>query len=190
MRPTLVPMKRWIGAVTLAASMAFPAAAGAQPAGGPPPGGPPPAARAQMRQALADANAAAQNALTPSHRDAVARITNAVAARSVEPRAAAQQIDALLTADEKTRLAAIEQKLRTQMRGAFRPGSGSPPPGRPPPPPMGPPAFGDGGPPPGSPPAGPPPGGFGRQPDPGRFLLMLARSRRFLAPEPRSSGAP
>jgi len=171
-------MKRWIGAATLAASMVFPAAAWSQPASGPPPGGPPPAARAQMRAALGAANAAAQNALSPAHRDAVARITNSVAARSVDPRSGARQIDALLSADEKTKLVAIEQKLRTQMRSTMG--------GSPPPPPMGPPAFGDaggsGGPP------GPPPGM--RQPDPGRFLLMLSRSRRYFGPEPRATGAP
>jgi len=161
----------------MAASLAFPVMAPAQPMGGPGEGGPPPAMRAKMEKILGDARAAAMNALSPGHRDAVAAIVAQNAAGTLDRRAGAQRIDALLTSDERSRVLAVERKLRTDMR-ALMPGGGLPP---------------GGGPPPGAgPPGGPPPGapGFaGRAPDPGRFLLMIAQARRSHGPEPRSSAA-
>jgi hypothetical protein len=172
-------MKRWIVAVAVAASFSLPLASQAQPAGGPGPGGgPPPEARAKMEKIVGDARVAALNVLAPEHRDGVRMIIGEVAARSVDPRAGAQKIDALLSADERTRLTAVEQKMRTDMRTAMA-GMPAPPGGGPPP---------GAGPPGGGPPAGP--GFAGRAPDPGRFLLMVSRSLRFHGPEPRSSGAP
>jgi hypothetical protein len=185
-------MNRRIVAMAAAAIVALPLASPAQPAGGPGPGGPPPALRAKADKILGDARIAAFEALRPDHRSTVRAIADQVAARSLDPRGGARKIDVLLTADERTRLAAVERQLRTDMRAAMgrmdRPPDGAPPGGGPPP----------GGP----PPAGPPPGGAagapspgapgfaGRTPDPGRFLLMLSRSRRSIGPEPRSNGAP
>jgi hypothetical protein len=165
-------MKRWMIALAAVAMLSLPVASQAQPAGGPgpggpPPGGPPPEARAKFEKIMGDARIAALNAVAPEHRDAVRAIVAAVAARSVDPRTGGQQIDTLLSADERTRVTAVEQTMRTQMRAGGPPGDG--PPG-------------------GGPPGGP--GFAGRPPDAGRFLLMVSRSPRFHGPEPRSSGAP
>ncbi len=177
-------MKRWIIALAAVASFSLPLASQAQPAGGPGPGGPPPEARAKFEKIVGDAShCRAQCRGAPSTVNAVRAIVAEVAARSVDRRTGAQKIDALLSADERTRVTAVEQKMRTEMRAAMA--------GMPPPPGGGPPG---GGPPGAGPPGGGPPGGpgfAGRAPDAGRFLLMVSRLlRRFHGPEPRSSGAP
>jgi hypothetical protein len=159
----------------------MPLAALAQPA---PPlqGGPPsPEQRAAMEKARADAKVAAYQALTPGHVASVNGIVAQVAAGTLERRAAAGQIDALLTPDEKTAVMVAASKSFAAMRGAMR-GPGGPPP----------PQAGAGGPPP--PGAGGPPGGgrFG-PPSAGRFLLVISMSRnqmRNTQPRARSTSAP
>ena len=170
-------MKRWIIALAAVASFSLPLASQAQPSGGPGPGGPPPEARAKFEKVVGDARVAALNAVGPEHRDAVRAIVAEVAARSVDRRAGAQKIDALLSADDRTRVNAVEEKMRTEMRTAM---AGMPPPSAGAPPGAGPPG--------GGPPGGP--GFAGRAPDPGRFLLMISRSPAPDGPEPRSSGDP
>jgi hypothetical protein len=131
-------MKRPVFACILAALVAAPLAVAAQnappapPPGGPDGMGPPPAVRAKMDAMRAQAKADAYAALTPDHRTRVQAIVAQVVAGSLEPRAATQQIDALLTPDEQRAVDAVEQKQREQMRAAFA-GAGGPPPGGPPP---------------------------------------------------------
>jgi hypothetical protein len=184
-------MKRAIVIVALCASALVPALAWAQQ--GPPPGppgpmgadgrpSPSPAMRAAMEQARAGAKAAAFAALTPAHATGVQAILQQASAGTLDRRAAAQQIDALLTPDERAAVLAAGDKARRDMRAAMR-GSDVPPP----------PA---GGPPPaaGAPP-GPPPDGRGTfgPPTAGRLLLMLSLAppgRRSMMPLARSSSAP
>ena len=173
-------MKRALILVALCTSLGLPAAVSAQ--AGPPgspgmmPGAdrPSPALRAAMEKAHAEAKAAAFAALTPAHAASVQSLIGAVAVGSLDRRAAAAQIDALLTADEKSAITAAAEKAFRTMHAAMG-GAGAPPP---PPPPD----------------AGPPPerGRFGK-PTAGRLLLMFALpppAMRMTQPMSRSSAAP
>lgn len=182
-------MKRALVIVALCASVGLPGIAWAQQSGPPGPMGPmggdrpspSPAMRAAMEQARADARAAALAALTPAHAASVQAILAQAAAGTLDRRTAAQQIDALLTSDEKTAVQAAADKARRNMRAAM---NGMPPP---PPPGAGAPPQG---PPPGSRPGGP--GMFG-PPSAGRVLVMLSMApggRRSTMPTARSSAAP
>ena len=75
----------------------------------------------------ADAKTAAYAALTPAHSASVTAIVSQVAAGTLDRRAAAQKIDALLTPDESKAVLAAADKSRAAMRAA-----GFAPPGRPP----------------------------------------------------------
>jgi hypothetical protein len=182
-------MKRLIGLLFLCACAAVPAAVFAQPA---PPmqGGPSADQRAMMEKMRLDAKAAAYNALTPAHASGVTAIVAQVAAGTLDRRAAAGQIDALLSPDEQKAVLAAADKSRRAMRAMM-----GPPPDGPPPGPGGPPP-GAGPPPPGGPPPGmgpPPDGGRFGPPSAGRYLLMVSMSReqmRSLMPRARSSSAP
>ncbi len=163
----------------LAACLGAPLAASAQPAGGPDSGGPPPAVRAKLDAIAAQAKTDGYAALSPDHRANVSAVVAKVTAGTLEPRAAAAQIDALLTPDERTAILAVAAKSRTQMRAAFG-GSMPPPP--------------DGaGPPPGA--AAPPPEAASsgrRQMTAGGFLLRVSitpEQMRALRAQ-RQDGAP
>jgi hypothetical protein len=106
-------MRRAVVLVALCASVLFPVVASAQDGGpppGPPPGGmgrgnwpsPSPALRAAMEKAHADAKADALAALTPAHAASVQSILAQVTAGTLDRRAAAGQIDALLTPAESS----------------------------------------------------------------------------------------
>lgn len=171
-------MKSLLVVLALCATVALPVAASAQ-AGPPGMGGPPSAQqRAAMEKLRADAKASAYAALTPGHATSVQGIVAQVAAGSLDRRAAAAQIDALLTPDEAKAVLAAEAKSRAAMRAAFA-GGAPPPPGAGAPPP-----------PPGA--GGPPRGGRFGPPSAGRFLLMvsLAPQRRGTMPRARSTSAP
>ena len=176
-------MKRLFAVLALCGTVVLPVAASAQ-AGPPGMGGPPsPQQQAAMEKLRADAKASAYAALTPAHAASVQGIVAQVAAGTLDRRAAAGQIDALLSPDEAKAVLAAETKSRAAMRAAFA-GAGGPPP-----PPGGPPP-GAGGPPPG---AGPPGGGRFGPPSAGRFLLMVSmapRQMRNTMPRARSTSAP
>src|SRR5579884_191459 len=187
-------------AAALAAAIPFAVLAQAAP---PPPGGPPPGGGwSQMQKARDDTRAAAFNDIGAAHRAQVQSIVDRVNAGTLtDLRAAAQQIDAILTPDEAKAVLAEHRKLHDAMRARFReqhgmqPGAAGapPPPGGPPPsyavpnaaPPAGPEANGAPPPAPGAmgPGAGGPPdrvheGGphRGMMNDAGAVLLMLAVS--------------
>jgi hypothetical protein len=155
-------------------------------------GGPPsPQQQGTMEKIRTDAKAAAYAALTPGHATSVQAIVAQVAAGTLDRRAAAGQIDALLSPDEAKAVLAADAKSRAAIRAAFG-GNGGPPP----PPGAGPPP-GPGGPPPpggGAPGAGPPGGGRFGPPSAGRFLLMISmgppRGMRDTMPRARSTSAP
>jgi hypothetical protein len=172
-------MNRWIIGLVAAAVIA-PLGAFAQPS---------PEMRAKMEKIFTDAKTSANAALSADHRARVQAITDKVAAGTLDRRAAADQIDAILTPEEKTAVIAVEQNVRAQFRAAMGAPAGAPSPGAAPPG-GGPPVAG---PPPGAggPPGGGPPGAGRRTPDAGRFLVMLSRPpRRGGPPEPRASAAP
>jgi Spy/CpxP family protein refolding chaperone len=119
-------MKR-IGLLTLAFLLA-PVAVFAQDA---PPPGPPPAAgapgpqrfaemrqdRQQIEQLHAQARTQMLAALSPAHRAALANIVGQLAVSpNPDPRAAAQQLDALLSTGEKQSILNIETQAHAQMR--------------------------------------------------------------------------
>ena len=170
-------MKRLILGLALAASMAFPLAAGAQ--SGPPPErmgspdhmGPPPEVRAKFEKILADAKAAAYAALAPDHRTKIQAIVAQVVAGTVMPRDAADQIDGVLTADEKRSVLTAAQKAHEEMHAAMGVREMDGPHGGPPP--NGPAA-------PGAPSMAGPPGDHDgnreqhRAPNAGRRLLMMS----------------
>ncbi len=177
-------MKRVLVLLALCASVSVPAAAFAQPAT------PTADQRAAYDKMRADAKTAAYATLTPAHAAGVTAIVSQVAAGTLDRRAGAQKIDALLTPDESKAVLAAADKSRAAMRAA-----GFAPPGRPPgaggPPNTGAAPPQGGGPPPG---AGPP-GGSGRYgpPTAGRYLMMVSISRsqmRSLEPRARSTSAP
>jgi hypothetical protein len=181
-------MKTFLLLVALCAAIAVPAIVLAQQ-GGPPgpmgPGGwhsPSPQMRAAMDKAHADGKAAAYAALSPAHATQVQAIVSQVAAGTLDRRAAAAQIDALLTPDEQKAVLAAGQKARNEMRAAMAANGMAPPPG--------PPAAGAP-PPPGA--AGPPQYGRFGPPSAGRMLLMLSVTPdqlRSMIPGPRRSSAP
>jgi hypothetical protein len=182
-------MKRLLLLIALCVSFA-PIAVRAQ-AGPPSMQSPSPEQRAKMEAARVDAKAAAYSVLTPAHATAVSGIIAQVTAGSLDRRAAAGQIDAVLTPDEQKAVLAAAEKSRTAMRAAMM-GAGAPPPGAGPPPPGAGAPPPPGGPPPG---AGPPPPGGGRfgPPSAGRYLLMVSMTpeqRRSLMPRARSTAAP
>jgi hypothetical protein len=180
-------MKHVFTVLALCGTVVLPLAASAQagppgPPGAPGMGGPPsppsPQQRAAMEKFRADAKASAFAALTPAHAAGVQTIVAQVAAGALDRRAAAGQIDALLTPDEAKSVLAAEAKSRAAMRTALAGAGGPPPPAVAPPP-------GPGGPPPGG-------GRFG-PPSAGRFLLMVSmspRERRDTEPRARSTSAP
>ncbi len=149
----------------LAACIAAPLAASAQPA--PPAGadgpGPPPAMRAKMDAIDAQAKADGYAALSADHRAGVAATVAKVTAGTLDPRAAGAAIDAMLSPDERAAVLAVAAKTRAQLRAAF---SGSMPPA-PPAPPAPPPADGTA-------PAPPAAGGGHRQMTAGAFLLRVS----------------
>lgn len=170
-------MKRLLTVLALCGTVVLPVAALAQ-AGPPGMGGAPPSPQQQaaMEKLRADAKASAYGALTPAHATGVQAIVAQVAAGTLDRRAAAGRIDALLTPDEAKAVLGAEAKSRAAMRAAFA-GAGGP---LPPP----------GGPPPG---AGPPGGGRFGPPSAGGFLLRVSlspRQMRGTMPRARSSSAP
>ncbi|GAC1413047.1 MAG: hypothetical protein NVSMB64_23280 [Candidatus Velthaea sp.] len=107
----------------------MPLTAFAQPG---PPAGPPPEIRAQMDKIRSDGHAAAFNALTADHKVRVQAIVDAAAAGKIsDPRAAVQQIDAILSPDETKSVLAAGAKMHADMR-ALHDGAMSAPTGAPP----------------------------------------------------------
>lgn len=135
--------------------------------------GPPPEMRAKLDKMHADAKAASFNALSTDHRTKVQAIVGQVTAGTVTAREAVQQIDTLLTPDEKSGVFAASKKMRADVRAAMRADHDGPPPDAashngPP---------GPGGPAVGAPGVPPPAGGHEmhrRRPDAGRYLLMMS----------------
>lgn len=117
-----------------------------------PPGeGPPP----QFVQIRDNAKTAAFNDLSPDHRAKVQAIVAQVSSGSLDPQDAAKQIDGILTPAESQAVIGEQQKMRDAMQQAFANNGGN---GG---------GFGSHG------------GGYqgqhaSRQPDAGRFLLMLS----------------
>src|SRR5579862_8309696 len=103
-------MKRVFVLIALCASVSVPMAACAQPA--------PPTAdqRAAYEKMRADAKTAAYATLTPAHAAGVNAIVAQVAAGTLDRRAAAGKIDALLTPDESKAVLAAADKSRAAMR--------------------------------------------------------------------------
>jgi hypothetical protein len=150
-----------------------------------------------MEKIHAQAKMAAYAGLTPAHAASVNALAAKVAAGTLSPREAAQQIDDLLTADEDKSVGIAARKSFEAMHAAMADAGMMPMGG-----PMmhggpdGPPA---GGPPPGGPggQGGPPPmgphHGFGR-PSSGRYLLMVSltpeQMRKAMPPRARSTAAP
>jgi hypothetical protein len=155
-------MNRWLIALALSAGIAVPVAVIAQQQGQAPPmrQAPSPEMRSQMQKIFADAKTGALAALSADHRTRVQSIVGQVNAGTLDRRAASQQIDELLTPNEKTAISALSQKSRDEMR-SLRESSGM-----------------TGGPPAGAPQGGPPRGGTHRTPDPGRFLVMVLRAQQ------------
>jgi Spy/CpxP family protein refolding chaperone len=189
-------MNRPLPALILAALFALPLAAAAQTQAPPPAPsgsddmGPPPAVRAKMEAMRAQAKTDAYAALSPDHRTRVQAIVAQVVAGSLDPRAATQQIDALLTPDEQRAIGSVEQKQREQMRVAYAGPDGAP---AAPPPSGPPPTYVVPGssvvPPSGPPPGGPPPeGGRRRRQSAGGFLLRVSltpdQMRAMMPPRP------
>ncbi len=171
-------------AAALAAAMPFAVfAQGAPPPAAPPDGGPPPAGWSQMEKTRDDTRAAAFDDLGAAHRAQVQSIVDRVNAGSVSDlRAAAQQIDAVLTPDEAKAVLSERDKLRDAMRARFRDrnADAAPPPNGPAP--NGAPNPPVNGPPPNAQRAGGAPGPdgprrfdrMGHMNDAGSFLLQLA----------------
>lgn len=132
-----------------------------------------------MEKVHAEAKTAAYAALTSAHAANVLALVSQVAAGSLDPRTAEQQIDALLTSDEKKSLRTAAETARHAMFEAIAAAGAGPLP-------MGP---GMSGPPPGGPPGG---RRFGR-PSAGRYLLMVSIApdqMRKLMPQARRAAAP
>ena len=127
-----------------------------------PPEGPPPAVRAQMQQLHDSAKTNAFNALSADHRARVQAILDQVNAGSLDRRAAATQIDAILSPGESQAVLNEQKKMRDAMRAYF---AQNPPPG----------GTGQraerGG------PGGPGNGQRTHTPDAGRTLVMLGTNR-------------
>jgi len=154
-------MKLSVPVLAALVASALPLSALAQ--AGPPQGGPPPAMRAQMQQMHDAARTAAFNDLTPAHRAQVQSIVDGVNNGSTtDLRAAAQQIDAILTPQESSAVLGEMQKMRDQMRAQWQQANpnASPRPER-----ERAPGPDNGG-----------PAGAHRGPDAGRMLLMLGVS--------------
>jgi hypothetical protein len=106
--------------LALALMLAVPAMAGAQQAQG----SPDPAMRQQFRANMQQMMKLHQQfrtqvlgALTPAHKQLYASVVGGLAiAASPDPRAAAKQLDAALSASEKTAILNAEQQFRTQMK--------------------------------------------------------------------------
>ena len=112
-------MKLSVPVLAALVASALPLSALAQ--AGPPPGGPPPEMRAQMQQMHEAARTAAFGALTPAHRAQVQSIVDGVNnGTTTDLRAAAQQIDAILTPQESTAVLDALAKSREQMRDQMR----------------------------------------------------------------------
>lgn len=117
--------------LAVALGAALPAAAFAQPAPPAAPGGPSPEMRAQFQHARDDARAAALNDLTPDHRTRVQAIVDQVNAGTLtDLRAAAQQIDAILSPEETTAVLGERTKMMSALHAAM--GNAGPAPQRPP----------------------------------------------------------
>jgi hypothetical protein len=161
-------------ALALAATM--PLSACAQTAQAQSQDGPPPAARAQMQQARDGAKTAALNDLSADHRTRVQSIVDAVNnGTQTDLRAAATQIDAILSPTEQTAVLAERTKMMQAIRANMPQGgpNGAGPNGGPGPNGGGP--GMNGGPNGRGDQAGP--NGARRANDAGRFLLQLAVSR-------------
>jgi hypothetical protein len=168
--------------LSLALALAVTPAVAAAQAG--PGGGPPGDMRAKMEQARSDAKTASFNALSADHRAKVQTIVDRFDAGTLpDPRAAATQIDAVLTPDETTAVLAQRRALRSAMEQSMGARSGGPAGAGDGPPSAG--GPGGGGPGPGAPGGGPGPGSdqsgaaggehaHRPQPDAGRFLLTVA----------------
>ncbi|BDE05566.1 hypothetical protein WPS_08420 [Vulcanimicrobium alpinum] len=149
-------MKHVLSLAAAALAIGLPLGAAAQSAPDSAPGGPPPEMRARMERARDDARAAALGALSAAHRTQVQAILDQLNSGKLnDPRAAAAQIDGLLTADEsKAVLAAHDKAVASFHR------DGNPPPGAPQ----------------GPPPGAAPPDARGA-PTAGRVLVMLGVNR-------------
>ncbi len=149
--------------LVLALAAAMPLSACAQTAQAQSQDGPPPAARAQMQQARDSAKTAALNDLSADHRARVQSIVDGINnGTQTDLRAAATQIDAVLSPDEQKAVLAERDKMMTAIRANMPQG--------------GPNGAGPGG--PGRGPDGQGnPNGTRRANDAGRFLLQLSVSR-------------
>src|SRR5471030_1331459 len=110
-------MKRLLPVLALCALAAMPVAALAQQGPGMP-NPPTPEQRAIMEKSRTDAKAGAYAALTQAHATSISAIVAQVTAGTLDRRAAATQIDALLTPDEKSGVMAAAAKARNAMRVA------------------------------------------------------------------------
>ncbi len=149
-----------------ALALAMPLSACAQSAQAQSQDGPPPAVRAQMQQARDAAKTAALNDLSADHRARVQSVVDAVSNGSqTDLRAAATQIDGILSPAEQTAVLAERTKMMQTIRAAM---------------PQGGPNGAPGGARPGGADRGPGqagPGGMRGGNDAGRFLLQLSLSR-------------
>lgn len=98
------------------AALASPLAAVAQMQ----PGGPPPEMRAQFEQARTQARTAAMNDLSADHRAKVQAILAQVQSGSLDPHAAAGQIDAILTPAESQAVLGEVQKMHDALRKSMQ----------------------------------------------------------------------
>jgi hypothetical protein len=161
-------MKLTLPVLALALATGLPLAACAQQSNAAE-NGPPPEVRAQMQAARDSAKTAAFNDLTPADRAKVQAIIDQVNnGQLTDLRAAAQQIDAILSPAESKAVLGERDKMMAAIRANMPARPDNMGPNGPPP---------NGAPPNGAAPNGEHRGGFaGRGKDPGRFLLQLGVS--------------
>jgi len=122
--------------LTLGVVLAVPLAASAQtsPTAPNPAMSMSPEMAAKNAQIRTDAKAASMKALSPAHVTAVQAVVDQLnAGKIADPRAAYQQIDAILTPEETSAVLAIGAKMRTDMRALMAPPAGASGPSSPPP---------------------------------------------------------
>lgn len=110
-------MKRHIIVTAALAALLYPGTVLAQQP--PPDAPPPPQMRAHMEQLRSQAKTAAFNDLSADHRAKVQAILQKVQGGSLDPRAASEQIDALLTPAESQAVLAEMQKMHDAMKKAL-----------------------------------------------------------------------
>jgi hypothetical protein len=81
---------------------------------------------AKTAQVRADSKAAAMKAISPAHATAVQGIVDQLSAGKIDRRAAVTQIDAVLSPEETSALAAIGTKMRADMLAATQPLNANP----------------------------------------------------------------